>query len=289
MKAVRCANCGFVGFGNEGFCKKCGWSLELHDQSSVTRAEQQDNARRRRRIKVKIVFGALALAVAGAGCIYGYRKVVSYFDRNPLYLAAISNSKEFQEAITVRVNRKELTLRPSPLEMKTLTRKPGWAVKAAEVLTAAGYLTMTIDKQKFVEKDQAALITAKAIGEPPPDVVHEVESDRLVIDLTEKGQREAATWKETEEAYGTGSVQFGQQYSEMIPSWRIPIGEHELARLVSVESLPWDANFETVRIKFRWRWRPNSIGENFPRERRVSGVAGKSARGRRGSGLKKSN
>jgi hypothetical protein len=188
---------------------------------------------------------------------------VSYFDQSPHYLAAISNSKEFQAAITVRVNRKELTLRPSPLEMKTLARKPGWAVKAAEVLTAAGYLTMTVDKQKLVELDQAAVIRARAIGEPTPDVVREVESDRLVIDLTEKGQREAAAWKETEEAYGTGSVQLGQQYSEMIPSWRIPIGEHELARMVSVESLPWDANFETVRIKFRWRWRPNSIGENF--------------------------
>src|SRR5689334_14290812 len=107
MKAIRCASCGFVGFGNEGFCKKCGWSLELNDQSTVTRAEQKDNARRRRGIRVKIGFVVLALAVVVAGCIYGYHKLVSYFDQTPLYLAAISNSKEFQEAITVRVNRKE--------------------------------------------------------------------------------------------------------------------------------------------------------------------------------------
>lgn len=132
-------------------------------------------------------------------------------------------------------------------------------VKPGQVLEAAGYLTTSVDKTKLIQKAGTFYVTTideygRARGAHTEDRLAEVESAKLIIALTEKGQQESVNWKDTEESYGS---------SQTLPTWRIPIGQREIVAIDAIESLPWSAEFETVRIKFRWRWQPNHVGEYF--------------------------
>ncbi|HEX5704943.1 MAG TPA: hypothetical protein VFX97_17225 [Pyrinomonadaceae bacterium] len=261
MRATKCPKCKFVGFAEGNLCKRCGQSL---DWAPIESAGSKGGSSA---LVTKAVLAFFLLVGLVVGFFIVRAKVSDYFDPTKAYLAAITNSEKFKEPITIRVNREELTSAPNPGNL-SLAKKAGRMVKPAQVLEAAGYLTTSIDKTKLIQKTGTVYVTTVdqyggARGAHTEDRLAEVESARLEIALTEKGKQEAVNWKETEESYAAGSYWNGKAASQTLPTWRIPIGEREMVGIDSVKPLPWSAEFETVQIKFRWRWRPNQIGEYF--------------------------
>ncbi len=262
MKATKCPGCGFVGFADANLCRRCGQTL---DSTSVNAT----NSIPHKRSTALVVKGVLAFLLL-VGLVVGFfvvrAKLTKYFDPTKEYLAAITNATEFKGPITIRVNRKELMAAQNPT-FHYLEKKAGRMVKSAEVLEAAGYLTTSIDTTHLTEKTGTMTVVTVdqyggARGARTGDTYAQVESSRLNIMLTDKGQQESVNWKETEETYDSGWTWQGPS-SQTVPTWRIPIGEREMVAIDSVEKLPWSAESETVRIKFRWRWRPNHLGEYF--------------------------
>jgi hypothetical protein len=99
----------------------------------------------------------------------------------------------------------------------------------------------------------------RQIGRPhTQEKLYDVESEHLGIHLTEKGRQEAVNWKETDEPYLSA-----HSYEGTVPWWRIPIGDREIVRIESAQPGPADGGREKILITFRWRWRPNRLGENF--------------------------
>lgn len=261
MKATKCPRCKFVGFADGNLCKRCGQSLDW------TPPEAESSKGGSSSLVTKAVLAFFLIVGLVVGFFIVRAKVTKYFDPTTEYLAAITNAKEFKDPLTIRVNREELTSAPNPGNT-SLAKKAGRTVKSAQVLEAAGYLTTSIDKAKLTQRTGTIYVTTVdqyggARGAHTEEAYAEVESARLEIMLTKKGQQEAVNWKETEESYGAGSYWNGKTASQTLPTWRIPIGEREMVGIDSVKQLPWSAEFETVQIKFRWRWHPNHIGEYF--------------------------
>lgn len=261
MKATKCPRCKLVGFADGNLCKRCGQSLDWEpDEAGISKGGSSA-------LVTKAVLAFFLIVGLVVGFLIVRAKVTKYFDPTTEYLASITNAKEFKEPITIRVNREQLTAAPDPGNT-SLAKKAGRTVKSAQVLEAAGYLTTSIDKTKLTQRTGTIYVTTVdqyggARGAHTEEAYAEVESARLEIMLTEKGQQEAVNWKETEESYGNGWYWNGKTSSQTLPTWRIPIGEREMVGIDSVKQLPWSAEFETVQIKFRWRWRPNQIGEYF--------------------------
>ncbi|MFY9620722.1 MAG: hypothetical protein WAQ99_13005 [Pyrinomonadaceae bacterium] len=145
MKALKCSKCGFVGFAEEGFCKSCGWSKDFNDQTTMLAAAKAEKRSNRFGFKFKLAVALFAFIAIAAGVVVAHFKLTKYFDKTPLYLAAISNSERFREPLTVRVNRKQLPAGGTDLSLLGKGSKAGSAVKAAEVLEALGLLTMSIE------------------------------------------------------------------------------------------------------------------------------------------------
>ena len=266
MKATKCSKCGFVGFANEGFCKRCGSSVDLNNQAPID-APEVEKSRSGLWFKLKIV---LAIVGVVAVTVVGYYKLTKYFDETPMYLAAISSSETFKEPVTVRVNRKEI---PPPRTiasyLNTEEKKAGSAVTAADVLEALGLITISVDTSVRTVKGpgqyyggmvfDGRLLSAPGLREQFKDV----KSNTLVISLTEKGRLEAVNWKEADERLTLTNVRDPLQGQSVLPWWIIPIGDREILRIESVKPAPGESNLETLMIDFRWRWRPNKLGESF--------------------------
>jgi hypothetical protein len=257
VNAIRCSNCSFLGFADNGCCKRCGHGLQsLISQRSSQRPQVAESSRQSRKTLAMI---AILVVVGGAVALVFVRgKLRNYFDKTPAYIAAIGGSSRFREPITVRVNQNEVH---SLFEMVRPFegRQPGIAVKAASVLEALGLLTMSTEttvSTTQIGESIPQVYEGAVVGHTQPQFL-ETRSARLVIALTEEGRKEALNWTETSEAYL--SINGRPVESTKTLWWRIPIGERELTGIDSVREL--DAN--TVAITFRWRWKPNKIGESF--------------------------
>jgi hypothetical protein len=252
MTALKCSHCGFTGFADHSRCKSCGEALSSPNFQNSSRAMSPEV---RKTLKVLAVLTVLGGVIAGAVVVAG--KLNAYFDPNPAYIEAISKSPQFKEPVTVRVNQTEIP--PiSPTTMMGEGRKPGSAVKAADVLEGLGLITMSTETS--VETRKSVLTAFSVFGEPSDPKYYDVKNERLTISLTEKGQQEALDWRDTEELYEPYK-QYGTfpKLSSTLSWWRIPIGVRQITRIESATEVVEN----TVEIVFRWRWQPNRLGENF--------------------------
>lgn len=265
MKAVKCPNCQFVGFPVADKCKSCGGSLDSPKFTTPTMpaapyVSEEPGGSRKQMVRLAVLLGVVVLI--GGGYI-GKQKLDQYWDPTPRYIAAITNTEEFKNPVTIRVNRQQIkTTFDYSLTQFGGHPKAGTAVKAADVLEAMGLLTKSIDTTVSTAKSTLPQwapkfdINGKAIFNEP--TLHQVKAEHLAIQLTEKGRQEAVNWKETDEPYlNAGSD------AKTIPWWRIPIGDHEFVRIESTKPLADPDGREMIQITFRWRWRPNKMGEHF--------------------------
>jgi len=267
MKAVKCPSCQFVGFPVAEKCKSCGGSLDSKKFTAPTLPEaryvsEDSSGSRKQMIRVGVLLGVLMLI--GGGYI-AKQKLDQYWDPTPAYVAAITNTEEFKNPITIRVNRQQIrTSFDYSMAQFGGTAKPGTSVKAADVLEAMGLLTTSIGTTVSTAKNAVPQWlpqydhNGSAIYKNAQPTFHEVKSEHLSIQLTEKGQKEAVNWKETDEPYLNVGID-----AKTIPWWRIPIGDHEFVRIEASKPLANDGGVELMQITFRWRWRPNKLGEHF--------------------------
>ena len=267
MKAVKCPNCQFVGFPVAEKCKSCGGSLDSQKFTApilpaARYASEESSGRRKQMIRVGVLLGVLLLI--GGGYI-AKQKLDQYWDPTLAYIAAITSTEEFKNPVTIRVNRQQIkTSFDYSLTQFGGQPKPGTVVKAADVLEAMGLLTKSIDTTVHTAKSNVPDwvpkfdLNGKALYNNAQPTLHEVKAENLAIQLTEKGQKEAVNWKETDEPY----LNVGTD-AKTIPWWRIPIGDHEMVRIETAKPGPADGGVELVLITFRWRWRPNKLGEHF--------------------------
>lgn len=254
MKATKCSKCGFVGFADQGLCKRCGNSVDLNDHAPVGYGSHVEKSRHGLWFKLKIVLGIAAIVV---GAVVGYYKLTKYFDKTPLYLAAIRNFEKFKEPVSVRVNRKEITPPPTLSSyVRPEDKKAGSAVAAADVLEALGLIAFSVE---------TSVRAVSGTFTPPgfKENFRDVKSKTLKIELTEKGRQEAANWKEADEPLSPFTSMDPLQGKQVLPWWIVPIGDREIVRIESVTPAPAESDLETVSINFRWRWRPNKLGESF--------------------------
>ncbi|HWN10851.1 MAG TPA: hypothetical protein VNO50_16555 [Pyrinomonadaceae bacterium] len=267
MKAVKCPNCQFVGFPLANNCKSCGRSLDLPKFTApnipeVSYESEETSGSRKKLLGVAALLGVAFLIGGG---YFAKQKLDQYWDPTPGYVAAITSAEDFKNPVTIRVNRRQIkTSFDYSLTHFGGASKPGTAVKAADVLEAIGFLTKSIDTTVRTAKSAVPQWLPQfdaqggAIYKNAQPTLHEVKSEHLAIQLTEKGKQEAVNWKETDEPY----LNVGSE-AKTIPWWRIPIGDHELVRIESVKPAPADGGVELMLITFRWRWRPNKLGEHF--------------------------
>src|ERR1044072_9622090 len=149
MKAIKCSQCGFVGFADRGFCKKCGWSLELSDHKTSPGVIKDGKQRSPTRFKLKLILALMILVAVGTGIVFAHYRLTKYFDKTPLYVAAINESKMFREPVTVRVNRKEIPSAGSlALSIRPQDKKAGNAVMAGDGLEAVGPIKMFVENNR---------------------------------------------------------------------------------------------------------------------------------------------
>lgn len=268
MKAVKCPNCRFVGFPVGNACKSCGGSLDSPKFTAPTMPEvsyesEETSGSRKKLIGVVVLLGVVLLIGGG---YFAKLKLDQYWDPTPGYVAAITGAEEFKNPVTIRVNRRQIktSFDYSLTQFGNGTTKPGTAVKAADVLEAIGLLTKSIDttvrtaKSTFPQWAPQFDAYGGAIYKNAQPNLHEVKSEHLAIELTEKGRQEAVNWKETDEPYGIVGTD-----ARTIPWWRIPIGDREFVKIETAKPAPNDGGVELVQIAFRWRWRPNKLGAHF--------------------------
>lgn len=253
-----------MSFAEEGFCKSCGWSKDFNDQTTLRAVAKAGKRSHRFGFKFKLAVGLFAFIAIAAGVVIAHFKLTKYFDKTPLHLAAISNSEKFREPLTVRVNRKQLPSGGTDLSLLGKGSKAGSAVKAAEVLEALGLLTMSIETSvstvsMMAQPSLAQFDVSGRMIRGPGSMTKlvDVESERLVIELTESGRQEALNWKEADQPLKTSRWEY------TVPWWIIPVGEREIVRIDSATPEAAESQFETVQVIFRWRWRPNKLGQNF--------------------------
>ena len=259
MKATKCSKCGFVGFADQGCCKSCGRSIDLNEQAPVFAPAPVEKSRSGLWFMLKIVLG---LAVIVTGIVFAHFKLTKYFDKTPLYLAAIADSEKFKEPVTVKVNRTEI--RPSfnfSSYINPEGKQAGTAVAAADVLEALGLIEISVKTSVHSESGPTQYYSGMYFsGAKTP--LRDVTSKTLVIELTDKGRVEAANWKEEKGPLPIANIGMSQSQQDL-PWWVIPVGDREILRIESVTPAPAESNLETVMINFRWRWRPNKLGESF--------------------------
>ncbi|MFY9620723.1 MAG: hypothetical protein WAQ99_13010 [Pyrinomonadaceae bacterium] len=193
------------------------------------------------------------LAVIGsgiAGVVVIRAKLNKYLDKTPGYMAGISNSLEFTQPVTVRVNQNEIEPFQLPKEFNYQSgRKAGKAVKTAYIFEALGLLQMSTETTTETRNDPYSG------GNPRHIETFDLKHERLIIALTHKGREEAINWRETDEPYQA------ERSERLIPVswWRIPIG----ARLVTRIESATETDQNTVNVAFRWRWVPSKLGEYF--------------------------
>jgi hypothetical protein len=233
MNAVKCANCGFIGFPERSCCKRCGQALL---SLTLGRAHRVDNsAERNLRRFLMIIAGLAVLGVIVAGVVIVRAKLKP--DPNLAYIEAINKSSQFKEPVTVRVNQEAI---PSGF---------------GRVILFEGTREVLVWKSAFVLQDLGLLRISMATSYKTVEGINselELKAERVDISLTEKGHEEAVNWWTTEE---TGKFPGSTKYRW----WRIPIGDREITRI------EWsrEADPNTVYATVRWRWRPNKLGENF--------------------------
>lgn len=266
MKAVKCPTCQFVGFPVADKCKSCDGSLDSSKFTAPTVPEVRYVSEEPSGSRNKLVL----VGVLGVGLLIGVgyiakQKLDQYWDPTPAYVAAITNTEDFKNPVTIRVNRQQIkTTFDYSMAQFGGTAKPGTSVKAADVLEAIGLLTKSIDTTVRTAKNAVPQWLPQydhnggAIYKNAQSTFYEVKSEHLSIQLTEKGRQEAVNWKETDEPYLNVGID-----AKTIPWWRIPIGDHEFVRIETIKPAPADGGVELRLITFRWRWRPNKMGEHF--------------------------
>lgn len=267
MKVVKCPQCGFVGLADEGFCKSCGWDIELKYPGGRANVPQSDKPGRGLKFKLNVIFAVLAIAAIISGIAVAHVKLTKYFDKTPLYLAAISNSEKFREPVTIRVNRKQI---PAYAQYNfrgvVEEKKAGTPAQTAYVLESLGLLTMSVETSistvSLGKRESYGLYVGSTMISAPgsEEKFADVKSSTLMISLTDKGRQEAESWREVDEPLS--NVAGSPDTQHVLPWWRIPIGEREILRVESV-TLTNESQGETVMVTFRWRWRPNKLGESF--------------------------
>lgn len=267
MKAVKCPSCQFVGFPVADKCKSCGGSLDSPKFTAPTVPEvryvsEEPGVSRKQVVRLAVLFGVVLLIGGG---YFAKQKLNQYWDPTPAYVAAITSTEDFKNPVTIRVNRQQIkTGFNYSITPYGSQPKPGSAVKAADVLEAMGLLTKSIDTTVRTAKsghDLAPAFNTSGMGNYGKNAqhyLHDEKSENLAIRLTERGRQEAVNWKETDEPYYTVGYE-----TKTIPWWRIPIGDREFVRIEASKPLAKDGGGEQMQITFRWRWRPNKLGEHF--------------------------
>jgi hypothetical protein len=232
MNALKCASCGFVGFPEDGSCKRCGQSVVSQMPARTHHVNDSAEQNFRRFLKITAVLMVLVGIVIGVVIVRSKLKP----DPKLAYIEAIKKSPQFTEPVTVRVNQKPI---PGNLLLGgfAATKRNVYIIKSAYVLESLGLLT--ISKETSYHESESEFFT------------WETKSERWVIFLTEKGHEESVNWWTSEEPY------FGQ--NNKVSWWRIPIGQREFIRIESVTQPREDI----VYLNVRWRWRPNTMGEYF--------------------------
>ena len=260
MNALKCTNCGFVGFLEAGYCKCCRRPVTLQNfhttgPSLADRVATRVAARLVNLLKLSVLLMILGAIIGVAAVVR--QAIKKYFDPTPAYIQAMTKSANFKEPITVRVNQQELHddfeyVRPGYLG------KPGFAVPAANVLEALNLITMNQETTSQGSESEKQVYN-RDTGQTELIQTFAMKRDELVISLTEKGRQEAVHWRETEELVALTPKGKIQTSSKKATWWRIPIGERLFIRIESVTPFGVDM----VDVVFRWRWQPNKIGENF--------------------------
>ena len=266
MQAIKCLTCGFTGFPDKGCCKRCGHTLGSPNKSQSLRGPETEGLTSRWLKNPLVLVVLLVVVIAMAGAVVVPAKLETYFDKRFAYIEAINESPQFREALTVRVNQKEICVVHNCLEAPSMGKDAGKATRAADVLEGLGLLTMSTEAT-FTQKETDFYYAAprrdgyQPFSGPSGGLVTrgfvKVKSERLIIELTDEGHKEMVNWKEILEPYSPGDLP--GDTSPKLSWWHVPIGEREVTRIEFVGRS--DAN--TVSITFRWRWRPNTLGENF--------------------------
>jgi len=220
----------------------------------------RSNSRQGSRLKGIAV--VLVLLTGGAFLFIVPAKLTQYLDKNHLYVEAISNDDKFKAPVTILVNRMEIPGAANEVVNES-DRQARSAALAADVLEAAGLLTMSADKrgrttpqrpEDIPLKDPTMIRTLRTTNEAR---LRNPRVETLLIQLTDKGHTEAASWTEVDEPARTGYY-----VGTAIPWWRIPIGKRELLGIDSANVVS-ERQESMKMVYFKWRWLPNKLGEFF--------------------------
>ena len=247
MTALKCAHCGFTGFADQGRCKSCGQDLSSTEFRTSSSASAPQTRKTLKLIALFVILGGII-----TGGVVVAKKISKHFDPADAYIESITKSAQFKEPVTIRVNQNEIRSGFDYASGYFDGRIAGKAVRAVDVLEALGLLRMSIETSSQTMNYFESIYGVGSRHVKPVNIQHE----RLIISLTEKGRQEAVNWRETDEPY-EGVTFAGKSITRSW--WRIPIGERQITRIESAT----DAEENTVNIVFRWRWQPNKLGENF--------------------------
>lgn len=252
MNSVRCPQCGFMTFATATECKRCQAILPSAGERvpapvrAVRNPPDSDGSKSK---IVGVVFLLIVCVLVAAGFKYR-RALFQKFGGSLNYSELIRHSPEFNSAVWVRANQREIPLRRSVFGYGEAAHyiNAGIIVREVEVLESLGLLAVT--KYETSEAGEARAFLPRAT----------YLATHYRINLTSLGEKEAGKWETFEEPY---LKQGNEPAAQPQLWWRVPIGDREFGSVTKLGEVNKEGAWDTLDVEFSYKWRPNNIGLAF--------------------------